>query len=165
MPKCIDEFKKPYDTFIHPKYMIKFTSTVNELTCSTPAFVKFNQLWIASRSKYINDKDTLNFFTPQVFLAGVYNIFDIKGLIQWLNNTHNIEENTLTRVMDMVWEGLVTQDNFDEMVDVYKILFKDIDEKKLYNALERTVKHIGKGLSFHSNKSYHKIIKKSIDKK
>ena len=161
MPRCIDSLKTN-TTFYHPKYMVRFKST--NTACSTPVFINNKQLFIAASEKLVDDKETLQYFNPKVFLAGVYKIFNLDDLSQWILNNKLSEEDTITRIMDLAWDSIT--DDLDDMIQVYKTLYPDTPEHDLYKIVSKVWKeNQGEQLSYYSRKSYHKLIKKSIEQK
>lgn len=170
MPRCIDSLKPPGDTFFHPKYMIRFKTT--KTACSTPLDVHEKTLYMSFSEKKVNHTDELSFFSPRVFIASVYNIFNLDDLVVWAQNAHTFEEETVNRVLDMAWDGLFTKESFtdpelfEKVATVYKTVLQDVQEGDIQRALQRAYKdHWGQKLSYHSKKSYQKIIKKLLVKK
>jgi hypothetical protein len=170
MSKCVDDVKPPHTTFFHPRYMLRFTSS--EAACSTTPHISRGNIVLAAKTKQPNKVESISYFSPQVFLAGAYNILNLGDLVQWTKSAKSLDEDTVTRVMDMVWDGLLTKDTFDDpeqfelLMTAYKDIFNDISDNKLQRALQGVAKqHLGSRLSYHSRKSYHKIIKKLVFQK
>jgi hypothetical protein len=108
------------------------------------------------------------------FLSIYYNITNLDDCINWCKNNINLEIKTINRILDIVWQEIITNDFFDntESVDKLVLLYiyiykekykKDID----YHIMDKVLRKDGKKLLnakliYNSNKSYQKEIKKSI---
>lgn len=167
MPKCIESSVYPPKTvFYHPKYMVRFTTT-DRVACSVQPFINDKTVYIAASEKYIN-KEPISYFQPSIFLGLVYNIFELKDVLSWLQESDNLEEETIIRVMDMIWDGLLTKDalkdpeQFNLLVSIYKFIFKEAEENQIFKVLQEVGKHVNEKLSYYSNKSYYRLIKKSL---
>lgn len=166
MPQCIDSLKAPNTTYFHPKYMIKLC--VNDETCSSDVFIDESKIVFHSTAKNI-EKNT---YDLKVFLATVYNILNLKDVLKWIKNINGLDENSIIRVLDIIWDSLLTEESFkdaeefDTLLNVYKSLFPNESDHKLSVVLHKLGKeYLGAQLSYHSKKSYHKIIKKHLGEK
>jgi hypothetical protein len=118
-----------------------------------------------------NEKDSTYFVN---FLSVYYNITNFDDCINWCKNNIILDIKTINRILDIVWQEIITNDFFDnaESVDKLVLLYiyiykekykKDID----YHIMDKVLRKDGKKLLntkliYNSNKSYQKEIKKSI---
>jgi hypothetical protein len=168
MPQCIDTFKLPNTAYFHPKYMIKAKDTYE--ICASNVFMVDKRIRFYSTKEEIDN--TTKSFHLKVFLATVYDIYNIKDVLKWVQNIDGLDEDTIIRVLDLVWDSLLSEDSFqdpeefDTLLNVYKKIFPKESDHKLSVTIQKLGKeYLGANLSYHSKKSYHKIIKKHLGEK
>lgn len=118
----------------------------------------------------INEKT--NFFTH--FLSLYYNINNLTDSINWCNNNLNLPLATINRILDITWEIIIKEEDFnnDELIDKLVLLYINIYKEKYNKVIEYHIidtvlrntkkKLLNKKLIYYSNKSYQKKIKKYI---
>lgn len=160
MPQCVDDINIKY---MHPKYMIRLPSIQN--TFASNAHLKNDNIYFDRKT---NDKETEG-FDLKVFLGTVYHIFKLEDLLKWIENSDELDEDTVCRVIDLVWDGIITREvledgeEFDVLLSVYKRLYPKESENRLSTVLQKVGKeYLGAELSYNSKKSYHKLIKKHL---
>lgn len=167
---CLNSFQSPNALFVHPKYLIKNTP-LNTQTCATPPYVSSNgKIYIFGKKG--ETQPSSKPFDIKVFLAAVYKIHTVEDAIKWArDNIHHSSPDTVDRVLDLVWDSLVTKEiiddpeAFDKLVEMYKSYLDrhNIPNKNIRDVLQAVAdKYIGQDLTFHSKKSYQKIIKKNL---
>ena len=167
---CLNSFQSPNTRFIHPKYFIQ-NSPLNTETCATPPYLAPNgKIYIFGKKGEM--APTKKAFDIKVFLAAVYKIHTVDDAIKWTHaNINHHSEDTIDRVLDLVWDSLITKETindpeiFDKLVEMYETYLDrfNITVKNIRNILQAVAeKYIGNDLTYHSKKSYQKIIKKNL---
>ena len=126
---------------------------------------------------YFNNNNNSNIQEPIYFvkfLSVYYNIRNLDECINWCKNNINLQKKTINRILDIVWEVIITPDIFenDDSMDkiislyiyIYKIKYnKDIDYHIIDKVLRDDIKILlNTKFIYNSDKSYQKEIKKSI---
>lgn len=126
---------------------------------------------------YFNNNNNSNIQEPIYFvkfLSVYYNIRNLDDCINWCKNNINLQKKTINRILDIVWEVIITPDIFenDDSMDkiislyiyIYKIKYnKDIDYHIIDKVLRDDIKILlNTKFIYNSDKSYQKEIKKSI---
>jgi hypothetical protein len=108
------------------------------------------------------------------FLSVYYNIRNLDDCINWCKNNINLQMKTINRILDIVWEIIISPDVFendesmDKIISLYIYIYKTKYNKDIdYHIMDKILRDDGKKLLntkliYYSNKSYQKEIKKSI---
>jgi hypothetical protein len=105
------------------------------------------------------------------FLWIYYNIKNIEDCINWCYKNINLETTTINRVLDVTWEVILknqdfeTEETMDKIVLLYIYIYKTKYNKDIdYHIMDKILRNIGKKLLntkllYNSGKSYQKEIK------
>ena len=117
------------------------------------------------------DITSLDLFNLHVLLKATYDILTVDDAIKWsLKNYHDLDQRTIDRVLDMVWESIIKIENInddifmDKLVTFYQTYFNNNDYKLIDSTLRSIAnKYLGIKFTYHSNKSFQQKIRKLIN--
>lgn len=170
-PKCIGKPVNKGKYYIHPLYFVyKVVDNDNDdyHECPTSIYFKDNKLKIEKKASKNESYDLSNAsFDIKAYLSLVYNITSLDEAVEWTKNNINEDIAYIERMWDLVWDGIFNKDQLDDDILMNKVvsLFTNL-YKANYSLVDKSLKKVLSSyseLSFHSKKSYQKILKKYIN--
>jgi len=166
--------------FLHPLYLVGTNTDVDKYKtqkeysyiCPSTYYLDISDTLVSSQFVKDPKQEMLNLelFDLHILLITAYNIKTLDDAIEWTYKNYNsVEEYTIDRVLDMVWESIIRKKDIeddiimDKLVNFYQKYLNIADYKLIYNSL-KTIgnKYLDRKYTFHSNNSFQQKIKKLI---